>query len=404
MDSARICIFTETYYPVVGGGEIQARQLAEGLVASGLSVTVLTRRSSAALKKKEQVGPVMVHRLPPVGSQHLKKWGLVLTGLPALIRLRRQYDLIFVSGFRVIGIPAMIASQLLGKICILKADSLGEMSGEFFTEGLARFGWRTTSSLFRAFVALRNRILRGSDCFVAVSSAVAQELLSQSVNPDRIKILPNSVDIDTFCPVGGKQKFALREKLDIPPDSRVAVYTGRLVAYKGLPLLLEVWQKIRLKHGSALLLLVGSGGLDVHNCEDQLKRFVIKNGLHNSVRFTGDVQNVHEYLQASDLFVFPTNNEAFGISLIEAMACGLPVISTSVGGVKDIVQHLQNGIVIAPESFQQLYDALDRLISEPSAAVNLGQAAMKDAGQKYSAHTVTKKFIELFNHAAGIST
>jgi glycosyltransferase involved in cell wall biosynthesis len=404
MASPRICIFTETYFPVVGGGEVQARRLAEGLVANGFSVTVLTRRTDASLLKKEHVGPVWVYRLPPTGRQHLKKWGLILSSLPALIRLRHHYDLIFVSGFRVIGIPAMIISQLLGKLCILKADSLGEMSGEFFAAGLAKLGWRPSSFFFRIFISIRNRILRRSDRFVAVSTAVSQELLSYAVNPKMIKILPNSVDISTFCPVDEAQKLALREKLAIPMENKVAIYTGRLVTYKGLPLLLDVWQKIRFKHHSVSLLLVGAGGIDVQNCEDQLKRFVEKSGLKESVRFTGEVQNVHEYLQASDIFVFPTNNEAFGISLIEAMACGLPIISTSVGGVKDIVQHMQNGIVIAPESFQPLYDALDRLISDPSAAVNLGQTALKDARQKYSTQTVTQQFIELFNHAAGTSS
>jgi hypothetical protein len=86
------------------------------------------------------------------------------------------YDLIFVSGFRVVGVTAVLLAKLLGKKVILKADSLGEMSGDFFTGGLARFGLRPGSLLFRAFLGLRNRILRRADRFVAISSVVADEL------------------------------------------------------------------------------------------------------------------------------------------------------------------------------------------------------------------------------------
>jgi glycosyltransferase involved in cell wall biosynthesis len=143
-------------------------------------------------------------------------------------------------------------------------------------------------------------------------------------------------------------------------------------------------------------LIVGSGGLDIHNCEKELKEFVKKNGLQDSVFFTGNVENVHEYLQASDIFVLPTENEAFGISLIEAMACGLPVISTFIGGIKDILQNQQNGIVVNPGDFKQLYDSLDSLINDTFLSVELGKAAMRTVQNRYAAEIIIKDYIELF--------
>ena len=136
----KICIFTETYYPVVGGGETQARLLADGLIANGHSVLILTRRSDAVLRQHENYGDVSVYRLAPLGSGQLKKWGLLLSSLPALIRLHNQYDLIFVSGYRIIGLTAILIGKLFRKPVVLKADSQGEMSGEFFESGLRRFG------------------------------------------------------------------------------------------------------------------------------------------------------------------------------------------------------------------------------------------------------------------------
>ncbi|NIP50544.1 MAG: glycosyltransferase family 4 protein, partial [candidate division Zixibacteria bacterium] len=87
-----------------------------------------------------------------------------------------------------------------------------------------------------------------------------------------------------------------------------AVFTGRLVSYKGLPLLLEVWRKIYDRRQNVTLLLLGTGGLDIHNCETELKAYVEENNLQETVRFTGAVQNVPDYLQAADVFVFPTED------------------------------------------------------------------------------------------------
>lgn len=392
----KVCILTETYYPVVGGGETQARALAEGLVARGHQVLVLTRRSSASLKSIERFGEITVYRLAPAGSAHLNKWGLLLTSLPALIRLRRQYDLVFVSGFRVLGIPAVLISKLLGKGCVLKADSLGEMSGDFFAAGLAQLRLSPTSLPFRTFLLLRNGVLRRADAFVAICSEVARELVAGGVRQSKIQMIPNSVDTTRFRPVDQHQKRRLRVRLGISQEEKIVIFTGRLVSYKGLPLLLRVWREIARRHKRTRLLLVGSGGLDIHNCEAELRTYVDAHALRRSVRFTGSVDNVHEFVQASDIFVFPSENEAFPISLIEGMACGLPVISTPVGGVKDVLEHQYNGLVVQPGDFQELDEALDALITDSSLSARLGQAARRTVQHKYCAERVTQQYAELF--------
>jgi len=396
MARPEICILTETYYPVVGGGETQAQGLAAGLVDNGFAVIVLTRRSDASLGKVERLGNATVYRLPPVGGEHYRKWGLVLTSLPALVRLRRQYDLIFVSGFRLLGVPAVLISRLLGKACILKADSRGEMSGSYFTAGLARLRLRPSSFAFRLFLGVRNTILRRADAFVAISEEMARELVIHGVDPADIHMIPNGVDTKRFHPVTEDEKLKLRRKLGLPVTGKIVSFTGRLVSYKGLPLLLRVWQEIQRKHRDVRLVLVGSGGLDIHNCEAELKAYVDAHSLQDSVRFTGDVHNVYEYLQASDIFAFPTGSEAFGISLIEAMACGLPVISTGVGGLEDILQHRRNGLLVEPGNHRQLYEALECLLADHALAGCLGKAARQTVEDRYSMETVTREYVQLF--------
>lgn len=398
MSKARVCLLTETYHPLVGGGETQARTLAEGLSKQDWDVLVLTRRHAATLPRQEIIGGVPVYRLPPSGAAHWKKWGLLLSSGAALWRLRKRYDLIFVSGFRVVGLTAVILAKLLNKRVILKADSLGEMSGDFFSGGLARFGLRPGSLPVRAFLGLRNRILRQADRFVAISSVVAEELMDQGVLAEEIERIPNSVDNGRFHPVEQPTKQALRQQLGLPAEAAIVIYTGRLVTYKGLPLLLQVWRDIAAQHDNACLLLVGSGGLDIDNCEAELRAYTSQHRLEESVRFTGSVTNVPDYLQASDIFVFPTENEAFGISLIEAMACGLAVVGTAVGGVKDILENGRDGLVIASGSSEQLSLALSRLLGDGALRQRLGESALHTVQTRYTTTSINQHYSGLFNN------
>lgn len=393
----KVCIFTETYYPVMGGGETQAQLLADGLIAGGHSVILLTRKSDAALNKQERYGSVDVYRLAPSGGGQLKKWGLLFSSLPMLIKLRDRYDLLFVSGYRIIGLTALLAGKLLGKPVILKADSQGEMSGAFFESGLSKLGISHTALLFRWFLAFRNAILKKADAFSAISPEIATEWTSSGVPADRVFLIPNAVDTSRFVPVDAEQKSLLRGKLNLPQNTTIAIYTGRLVSYKGLPLLLKVWKEICCSHQDVLLLLAGTGGLDIHNCEADLQAYVKSAGLEKNVRFLGAVQNVPEYLQASDLFVFPTENDAFPSSIVEAMACALPVVTTPVGALKTIITDGTNGLLVEPGNSENLYQALYVMLSDHELASRLGQAAVYTVRERYSAENVTKNYLSLFS-------
>jgi glycosyltransferase involved in cell wall biosynthesis len=316
-----------------------------------------------------------------------------------LIRLRDRYDLIFVSGYRIIGLAAVIAGKLLRKPVVLKADSQGEMSGEFFEGGLQKFGISHTSIPFRWFLRFRNAILKKAEAFSAISSEIASEWTASGVPASKVFLIPNAVDTSRFVPIEPEQKLFLREKFGLSQTANIVIYTGRLVSYKGLPLLVKVWAEICCKHENALLLLAGTGGLDIHNCENELIEFVTSAGLNGKIIFLGAVANVPEYLQASDLFVFPTENDAFPSSIIEAMACALPILSTPVGAIKTILANGKNGLLIEPGNARQLYDTLDVMLSDRVLANRLGQAALQTVQEQYSAGNVTMKYQSLFEAA-----
>lgn len=374
----RIALVTETYAPEVGGGETQARALAEALAAGGARVCVVTRRSRPESPRRERLGGVTVHRLPPSGRGPLRKWLLALPVALMLGRLGREVDVLLVCGFRILGIPAVPIARALRIPCVLKADSVGEMSGAFFDAGLARAGLSRRSPPFRLALALRNRLLRRADAFVAISSAVERELREAGVPPERIRRIPNGIEPTRFAPADPQERRRLRKDLGLPMEGRIVVYTGRLVRTKGLLPLLEAWRALAASRPDARLVLVGSGGLDMHACEEELRRFVTRHGLGPSVRFVGAVADVAPYLRAADVFAFPSQDEAFGLSLAEAMACGLASASTDVGGLADLLRHGRNGLRVEPGCAGSLRDALAALLDDPDRRAALGHAARRD--------------------------
>jgi glycosyltransferase involved in cell wall biosynthesis len=390
----KICVLLESYFPIVGGMESEALLLDSALSEKGYQIEVITRRSNRYLKKHEVIDGARVNRIAPSGPGSIKRWCMMITSIFHLIKDIRNWEIVFVSGFRTLGVSAVIVSKMFKKGCILKADNLGEMSGEFFYRGLEKRGFNKDSLLFNSFLTLRNVILKKADAFVSISPKMTYEFRRSGIKPEKLYEIPNCVEQNKFYKATNEEKIKLRSKLKLPLNSKIVIYTGRLVPEKGLPFLLKVWNEIQKKNKNILLLLVGSGENSVYSCEDELKEYVKKNGLENSVIFTGKIHfdKVPEYLQSSDIFVFPSDDEPFGNSLIEAMSCGLASISTSF-----IIQHDYNGYLIEAQNFKQLYHYLDLLLKNNQLIDELGKNAIRTVDEKYSKTIVTQRYINLFN-------
>ncbi len=394
-----VLLLTESYHPMVGGGENQARTLCASLAEAGVPVTVVTRRWDPMQPGLARVDTSLVHRVGPSGRGHLKKWGLAFTAMSPILAHRHSHRVLIVNGFRVLGIPATLAARCLGMKVILKADSPGEMSGTFFDAGLARFGLSHRSLPVRALIGARNLLLRRADAFVAISSELERELEDHGVDPAKTCIIANGVDVQSFVPASPADRERIRRTLGLPLHRRLIVYTGRLVSYKGLPRLLRIWQNLVVNHPHAQLVLVGEGSEDIHNCEAELHRFVEENALDDQVRFTGMVENVADYLRASDAFVFPTTVEAFGLAAVEAMACGLPVVSTRTGGLADFISE-ENG-AIAIETDDELRSGLQRMIDDTEFAEELGRRGRETACRLFSLDSIRDRYLELIRDEGG---
>jgi glycosyltransferase involved in cell wall biosynthesis len=345
------------------------------------------------LPAEDLVDGLRILRLPPVGPGRRVRWRLQLRALPEFVRRRGEYDVLLISGYRALGIPGLMAGRWYGRPVVLKADSLGEMSGEFFRAGLEELRMKPEGDVLRSLLRLRARYLRMADAHIAVSAEVERELLAQAVPRERIHRIANGVDTDRFEPATAAQRRELRHELGLPAGP-VVVYTGRLVSYKGLPLLLEAWREICGRKPGTLV-LVGEGGGDIHNCEAELKAYAATHGIDQRVRFAGAVTRVENWLRAADLFVFPTENEAFGLSLVEAMACGLPAVTTAAGGIADYADHGVNAWVIEAGDRVALIAAIERLLDDGELAGRLGRAAQDTVQARFGGDVIAMQYENL---------
>lgn len=396
----RVCLVLETYWPQVGGGETAGRMLAHGLVRRGCGVSVFTRRSVPGVGARDPDGAVAVRRLPPAGSGPGRKWALSVPTFAAMLAAHGEFDVVAVLGFRVLGAPVVTAGRLLGLPVVLKAESRGEMSGEFFRPGLERLGLSLEAAPVGAALELRNRILRSAPAFVAMSGELEREFVDAGVAPSRIRRIPNAVDIERFQPADDEQRAAARHALGVLTDVRLLVYTGRLVDYKGLPELVEVWPQVVGLHPAARLTLVGAGGSDIAACEAELRNRAEALDVADTVRFPGAVDDVVPWLHAADGFVFPSRDEAFGLSLVEAMACGLPAVTTSVGGLADIATAGQNALVVEPADAAALLAALRHLVAGGPDVEAMGERARRTVEERFSREPVLDAWHDLLREVA----
>jgi len=391
----RVCLLLESYAPVTGGMETQAVNLLRALRARGVKCMIVTRRSEKTLPRFEETAEGTVHRVLPSARAPMSRWLLALTTLPVLVRLRREYDLILVGGFRTLGFTAILMKRLFGKPAILKAESSGELSGAFFQGGMKKMKISPDGALARFFLRRRAKSLAKADAFISLSSVMTEEFTEHGVPRERVHEIPNMVDTERFRAATAAEKRALRDKLGLPRDAIVMIFVGRLVTYKGLPTLLDAWANIVSRKGLMKLIIVGSGGTDIYNCEDETRERVRGEAWADSVVFTGDIPNVNEYLQASDIFLFPSENEALPVCLIEAMACQLPAVTCPAGGVVDVIRNGENGLIVPFQSSGQLADSVGRLLEAPALRERIAKAAWKTVQERYTPEGVARQYVEL---------
>lgn len=334
----RVLMVMPSYYPVVGGMEIQVERLIPHLREHGIDVSVLTRRSEGTVRLEQHNG-VEIRRVTVSGGPGVRSIAFTARGIADIVRNRRGIDILHAHSIMSPSTIAVVAGVLLRKPRIVTLHANYEF------EHLLR----------KPFGDQRLRLLRRSiSRFVCINDDIEQLLLQHDVSSERIVSVPNGIDTLHFNRAVGNKRIALREALALPTDQSIVIFTGRLHPVKRLDVLLHAWSGVE----GARLVILGDG-----TERESLMALVRNLNLDGHVEFRGMVSDVVDYLRAADVFVLPSASEGLSVALLEAMAAGLVPVSTAVGGAVDIIRNEENGLLVQPGDVVGLQAALSRALS-----------------------------------------
>ncbi len=370
----KVLFIIRYFHPFVGGTEKQALSLASHLVANGIDVTILTSRFRYSWPRAEHIQNVRVIRVP---SPRIKVIGAMvfLTCLACyLIRYKNHYSIIHTFQ---IGYTSFMSILLA---LVLRIPSLIKLASSGCGGDIQRARRTTWGKLFLLMAKKATRI-------IAVSESVKKELMEEHVHSAVIESIANGVDLELYEPY--MDKLAMRRRLKIP-DKKTIIFTGRLSPEKGVDFLLRSFAQLVQSQPCQLVII--ANGPEKRN----LVRLIAEHNLDGSVLLISSMKEVAPYLKASDLFVLPSRFEGLSNALLEAMACGLPVISTRVGGSRDNIKDGVNGLIVEIDATDQLRDAMERVLCDRQLAATLGANARAAVEAKHDMKGIANAYINLY--------
>lgn len=221
------------------------------------------------------------------------------------------------------------------------------------------------------FLRIERALADVTDRIVAISPRIRTELLDELHigEPSQYTIVPLGFDLDGFARIDAAARAESRRQLALPADARVVTTLGRLTAIKQHELFLAMAQRVAADQPSAVFLIVGDG-----ERRADLERESERLGLSHRVRFLGWRRDLPTMYAATDVFVLTSRNEGTPVALIEAMASGVPGVSTDVGGVGDVIESADVGIRVPDGARDALASAVNRLLDSPDRAA-IGERA-----------------------------
>jgi len=395
----RIGIVSNYFTPRIGGNEANNRLIGEALVRRGHDVTVLTRRYDPALHRREIQNGISIERFSPCGEGILAKWLMNVGLFRRLTFSRLPFDITLITQCSAHVLGPALAGILRRVPIVVQPIEAGELSGDISSQALRHLRFGIRQVVWKALSATRTWAYHRAHLVVAFSSALARDAEAFGFPSGAVVIIPNAVDTGRFRPVTEDEKAKLRASLGITPDAQVVTSVGRLVRGKGLLTLIEAWAIVAHDHPDALLFIVGSGpGVGSQDDTELSLRAAIKAaGLHDRVRLSGAVSDVKPYLQASDLFVFTSEQEGFGMALVEAMSCGLPVVCTRIeGAAADLVVDGEHGLKFDVGDAAALCARIERLLANEPMRRRMGAASRAIVEKQLSVDHVAAAYEQAF--------
>ncbi len=370
----RIVLVSDYYAPHVGGGvERVVEELAHHLARFGHEVRVLTFKPNG-LPSKETVQGVDIVRLPALNLQPIVGFPAALNASLGLRSYLDGADVIHVHNiFFLLSLLAVLSRPRAPIITTMHLGSLSKLPG--LTGLLARTYEET----------LGGHILHSSAAVTGVSASVVTHAADLGARGP-VQLIPNTVDVERFKP-------------PVPNDNDGShpsvLFLGRFSRNKGPQYLLEAIPQVMSEVPDASFCFVGEGPL-----RDVMVRRTSELRLNGNVRILGKVPDVVPLLQNARVVVRPSLTEGMPLAVMEAMACGKPVLASRIGGTMDVIHDGETGILFEAGSVESLVDGLIRVLRDGEQAAAIGRRAREWAEQQMTWERVSRMYEKLYREVA----
>lgn len=277
---------------------------------------------------------------------------------------------------------------------LIHADLFGRIFGRLF--GIRRIICNQRGKLLQwEFLRIIDRATKFLVTKYIVQTESAQQELMTKLNlpSEKFEVIPNTIDLSEFDFNINREKK--QTEIGIDPGDTVITCISNLRRGKGHEYLLEAFELLNQEsRGDMLKLLIVGGGEKQLELIDRVRNYTSK----ENVLFLGHRTDTKEILKASDIFVLPTLGEGMSNAIMEAMASGLPVITTDIPENKILIREQENGFLVAPKNTVALKNSLSYLLNHPDLMTQLGHKAKQDIKERFSLEVVIPKLKEVFHN------
>jgi len=393
----KVCYISPEYWPLTGGTGSYVYYLSNELLKNGYKIHVVTGSNQA---RDVQVNPQLDVSFLKIPKMPIVKSFMLAAASARKLQSVRDTANVDVMHPQLPLTPNFAVPPNFGKalVCTVHSTWKGEaeaIRGEPYMRLNANEKFLVSFNRFLRF--FEEGMLHRARKIIAVSHFTKWELTNYYKIPaHKIKVIHNGVDIKKFQPTADKRK--IKAELGFNPDDIAIVSVGRLYARKGLFTLIESMPAVVKRFPNAKFIISGKGQSDEMN---KLNSHAERLGVKNNIIFTGYYpdKKLPKLYQAADVFAFSTFYEHHPFAVLEALSTGLPVVTTTVGGIPETIKTGKNGFLVKPFDEKAFADRILYLLEHKEFASEMGAAARKTVVEQLDWRIVVKDAMKVYDQA-----
>jgi L-malate glycosyltransferase len=368
-------------YASVGGSGVVASELARCLADRGHHTHVIS--SDTPFRLRDSHSGVRFHRVETPGYPLFREPQYLLALANRIVQVSRAHRLDIIHAHYAI--PHAAAAYLARQI-LSRADSGAKVPRTITTLHGTDVTILGSDPSYRETVAF---CIDQSDAVTAVSASLRDETRRDMPVHSHIEVIPNFLD----CSFHRREPDPTLRRRFCPPDEKLVIHISNLRPVKQVDAVVRIFARIR-ERVAARLLIVGEGP-ELGKAQQLIDGL----GVASHVELIGETQDVIGLLSVSDLFLLPSLQESFGLSALEAMACGVPVVASNVGGLPEVVIDGATGFLHAPDDVEGMADSAIRILSDDALHTRLARQGERSAVERFSADRIVPQYAALYERA-----